>query len=326
LIGETRDDKGNAILYQYRAENSQGVDLSQAHEKNRTVQGRSANRYLKRILYGNRTSLLEGTGHRPPFLTQAQIDDANWMFEVVFDYGEHDATDPKPRDSGAWPCRLDPFPSYRTGFEVRTYRLCRRVLMFHHFPGAAGVGLDCLVRSTDLDFRETPIAAFIAAATQSGYKRADRGGYLKKNLPPLAFEYSQPVIGQKIHDVDPASMENLPYGADGAAYQWVDLDGEGLPGIFTQQGGGWFYKRNESALTRKAATDEHSAHFAPVEPVARLPGGNTPAATGVPFLDLAGDGKVDVVELEGPAAGFYEYTDDQNWEPFRTFRSLPNLA
>ena len=30
----------------------------------------------------------------------------------------------------------DPFSSYRSGFEVRTYRLCQRVLMFHHFPRA----------------------------------------------------------------------------------------------------------------------------------------------------------------------------------------------
>ena len=326
LICETRDDKGNAVLYEYRAEDSQGIDFSQAHEKNRTVQGRSANRYLKRIFYGNRTPLLDSAGHRPPFLTQAQMDTAGWMFEVVCDYGEHDAADPTPDDPGAWPCRPDAFSSYRAGFEVRTYRLCRRVLMFHHFPGEVGVGRDCLVRSTDFDFREIPIAAFIAAVTQSGYKRAEGGGYLKKSLPPLAFEYSQPVIGQEIHDVDPAGMENLPYGADGAAYQWVDLDGEGLAGVLTQQGGGWFYKRNESALTRNAATDDYSARFAPVEPVARLPGGTVPGAGGVQFLDLAGDGQVDVVALEGPVAGFYERTDEQEWEPFRTFRSLPNLA
>ena len=325
LICETRDDKGNAILYKYRAEDSQGVDLSQAHEKNRTVQARSANRYLKRIFYGNRTPLLDGTGHRPPFLTQAQIDNTDWMFEVVCDYGEHAAAVPTPDDTGEWPCRPDAFSSYRAGFEVRTYRLCRRVLMFHHIPdlptGEKGYG--GLVRSTDFDLLESPIAAFIAAVTQSGYKRADGGGYLKKSLPPLAFEYSQPVIGQKIHDVDPDGMENLPYGVDGAAYQWVDLDGEGLSGVLTQQGGGWFYKRNESALTRIAATDGYSTRFAPIEPVARIPGGNIPAAR---FLDLAGDGQVDVVELEGPVYGFYERTDDQDWEAFHAFRSLPNLA
>ena len=113
---------------------------------------------------------------------------------------------------------------------------------------------------------------------------------------------------------------------DGSAYQWVDLDGEGLSGVLTEQGGGWFYKRNESALTRDTVTEEYSARFAPVEQVARIPGGNPLTAGMAQFLDLAGDGQVDLVELDRPLAGFYERTDDQDWEPFRTFRFIPNVA
>ena len=30
--------------------------------------------------------------------------------------------------------QLSPSSTYGMGVEVRTYRLCRRVLMFHHFP------------------------------------------------------------------------------------------------------------------------------------------------------------------------------------------------
>src|SRR5215831_3358959 len=36
LISETYDDRGNAIVYEYKPENTEGVDLSQANEKNRT--------------------------------------------------------------------------------------------------------------------------------------------------------------------------------------------------------------------------------------------------------------------------------------------------
>ena len=104
------------------------------------------------------------------------------MFEVVLDYGEHDADAPTPNDAGAWLCRNDPFSVYRAGFEVRTYRLCQRVLVFHHFPREAGVGADCLVRSVDLEYRESrgiaadrrlgnPVASFIASVTQRGYTR-----------------------------------------------------------------------------------------------------------------------------------------------------------
>src|SRR5262249_19681221 len=94
LISETRDDKGTAVIYQYKAEDATGVDLTQAHERNRGDRldpTRAANRYLKRICYGNRVPLLNNAGHRPRFLTQAQLDNASWIFEVVFDYGEHDA-------------------------------------------------------------------------------------------------------------------------------------------------------------------------------------------------------------------------------------------
>ena len=102
--------------------------------------------------------------------------------------------------------------------------------------------------------------------------RAEAGGYLKKSLPPLEFEYSAAVIGQDIHDVDPVGHQATSW-LDGAAYQWVDLDGEGLSGVLTERGGGWFYKRNESALTRDAA-EEYTARFAPVEQVARIPDGS----------------------------------------------------
>ena len=49
LIAETRDDRGNAVIYEYKAENSEAVDLSQAHERNRDDDSRGVNRYLKRI-------------------------------------------------------------------------------------------------------------------------------------------------------------------------------------------------------------------------------------------------------------------------------------
>ena len=72
LICETRDDKGNAVLYEYKLEDGAGVDLTYAHECNRGDRNdprRATNRYLKQIRYGNRTPLLNDAGHRPRFLT-----------------------------------------------------------------------------------------------------------------------------------------------------------------------------------------------------------------------------------------------------------------
>jgi hypothetical protein len=75
LISESYDDKGNAILYEYAGENGDNVDGAQANEGNRL---RTANRYLKRIKYGNTVSRLI----MPDFSRM------EWMFEVVFDYDE----------------------------------------------------------------------------------------------------------------------------------------------------------------------------------------------------------------------------------------------
>jgi virulence plasmid B protein len=146
LICQSYDDKGNVIVYQYKPEDSKNVNLTQVHERNRTDLTRSANRYLKRVFYGNRTPYL-------PDLTAAAEASlpTDWCFELVLDYGEHDLLNPVPQETGVpWDCRRDPFSSYRSAFEIRTYRLCRRALMFHHFSSEANVGLNCLVRSTGL--------------------------------------------------------------------------------------------------------------------------------------------------------------------------------
>src|SRR5262249_21498172 len=171
-----------------------------------------------------------------------------------------------------------------------------------------------------------PIYSFLNSVSQSGYVRQADGSYLKKSLPPLQFEYTKPEVQAEVHDVDPQSLENLPYGMDGSKYQRVDLDGEGLSGILTEQGDAWYYKRNLSPLPNKTkGKEEVAAHFAPLELVAKKPSLAALSGGGQQFLDLAGDGQLDLVALSGPTPGFFERTDDEDWEAFRTFRTLPNV-
>ncbi len=328
LICETRDDKGNAVLYEYKAENGEGVNLSHAHERNRGKlddKNRQTNRYLKYIKYGNRNPALDDNGNRPVFLKDTQLD---WMFEVVFDYGEHHADTPKPGDAGQWDFRADPFSFYRAGFEVRTTRLCKRVLMFHHFLEEEGIGENCLVRSTDFTYfyekdstsSQNPIYTFLRAVIQSGYKR-DGNAYLKRSLPPVEFEYTQPLVQDTVEEVNPSSLENLPIGADGSIYQWTDLHGEGIPGILTEQASAWYYKRNLSPGNLNLS-DKQLVEFAPLELVMTKP--NLALAGGVQFMDLAGDGQPDVVVMEGTTPGIYEHDEAEGWQSFRPFTSRPN--
>jgi hypothetical protein len=170
MICESYDDKGDAVVYNYKQEDSSGVDLSQANERNRSDASRSAKRYIKYVSYGNRTPYF------PKLTANAEAAlPTDWCFQVVFDYGEHDLANPTPDDTAqAWTCRLDPFSSYRSTFEVRTYRLCSRALMFHNFPDQAAIGTNCLVRSTDLAHATAapadpsqPFYSYLLSAAQS---------------------------------------------------------------------------------------------------------------------------------------------------------------
>jgi RHS repeat-associated protein len=327
LVCETRDDRGNVALYDYKAEDGEGVDLRAAHQRNRGSRDdprRKVNRYLKRIRYGNRTPLLDASGQRPPLLDAELIDSAGWMFEVVVDYGEHDPDVPRPTEDTAWTYRADAFSTNRAGFEVRTGRRCRRVLMFHHFEVEPDVGNDCLVRSTDFTYADEvdpaypryPIHSFLRAVTHCGYRRQD-DGYVKRGLPPVEFEYSVPVVQATVHDVDAVSLENLPAGLGSTAYQWTDLHGEGVSGLLAEESGTWYYKRNLSPVS------EGVVRFSPVERVATKP--NVALAGGqARLMDLEGDGRPDLVVMDATTSGFHGHDADEGWGPFRAFTAHLN--
>lgn len=328
MICESYDDKGNLVVYQYKPEDSTGVGLTQANERNRSDAIRSAKKYPKYVFYGNRTPYF------PDLKADAPVDlPADWCFELVFDYGEHDLLAPVPKDTGQpWTPRLDPFSTYRSTFEVRTYRLCRRVLMFHHFKDEPNIGLNCLARSTNLEHSSAPptdptqpFYSYLLSVKQVGYVRDGAGGYLPNSLPPLEFEYTEAAVDETVRDVDPESLKNLPNGIDGSNYRWVDLDGEGLSGILTEQGGSWFYKPNLSPVNQQTVDGEQVTlpQLGPVQLVARQPSLAALSSGRQQLMDLSGDGRLDLVEFGGPAPGFFERTEDADWEPFQAFESLP---
>ncbi|GAB6057244.1 SpvB/TcaC N-terminal domain-containing protein [Desulfonatronum parangueonense] len=345
LICQSYDDKGNAMVYEYAEENDRNVDRSQANERNRV---RTANRYLKRIKYGNRRPNRQVDTWQ--VINPDELPDETWMFEMVLDYDEghygelpldpalaedeqHRFVHASPSVGQTWADRPDPFSSYRAGFEVRTYRLCQRVLMFHHIPDlpTGKKGYDGLVRSTSFEYcperdrmhAKNPVYSRLVAVTQSGYNRQEDGSYLRKSLPQLEFKYSDPVLQDIVKEVTGESLENLPVGLDGVDYQWTDLHGEGIPGILTEQAGAWFYKRNLSPLPVPGNGPETvKARFSPVEAVAVKP--NLALTEGAQFMDLAGDGLPDLVVMDGPMSGLYEHDGDEGWQPFRPFTARLN--
>ena len=292
LLEETRDGKGNVIAYEYKPEDQQNINPTVGIEHTRPI----ANAYLKRIYYGNQTPDVA----------------SNWHFQVLFDYGEHDQHNPFAAPTVVWPGRQDPFSDFRSTFEIRTHRLCRRILMLHNFPELAPDWT--VVRSTELTYEETPIATYLRAVRHRGWLLQPDSTYDDSLvLPAIALDYSRATIEPTIHTVAPEDLANLPMGIDGKSYQLLDLDGEGLPGIFSEQADAFFYKHNDG-----------DGHFAPVRCIAKKPSIANLQQGLQQITDVDGSGDKFLVQLGREPQGFYRRSA-RGWNDFHPFRSIPNL-
>lgn len=318
----TYDDKGNCFEYVYKNEDLSSIPESIEEQHRRNGLAPVANVYLKRILYGNKTPYYPSpaTPWQP-----APPTNPGYFFEAVWDYGEHDALTPTPAETGAWACRTDPFSDYRAGFEIRTWRLCRRILFFHRFAElnlTPGPVLPTLVQSIDftyqhLGFNNAPYvrqeADFITAIHDTFYKR-NGAGYGRKSLPPLEMDYHPLAWNKAVQTVAPEDVMNAPTGGAGAGYQFVDLYGEGVSGILTEQANAWYYKSNLG--------DGHFSRAAPVLPKPSFTGVSSGA---LQIQDLNGDGSKQVVVNAPGMAGYFEFSDDGQWQPFVAFGRVANV-
>jgi len=317
------DDSGNWIWYEYKEENLENVPDELFEVNRRRGIAPFTNKYLKRARYGN---------HRPfypdpslPYDTP-NPNDIEHFFVAVWDYGEHSLERPQVQeDSGqTWSYRADAFSSYRPGFEIRTNRICRRVLIFHCFEELGEA--PCLVRSLDFDYEPSSInksgqseVTYLRSVTQTGYLRKGDGSYSKKSLPPMEFEYQRLEWNDEIRVVEPENIANAPVGLTNN-YQWVDLYGEGVPGILTEQAAGWYYKSNLGT-----AQQDGRVKFTAARPVIPKPS-FTGISTGVLTLqDLDADGNKQIVINNPGLHGYFELTWNNDWEPFRPFPNIANI-
>ena len=319
------DDKGNCLEYRYVPEDFQNVPNT-LHEGNRlNALAPCFNTYLKRVTYGNKNPYYADPAH--PYNPQPPLDPA-YFFELVFDYGDHDPDAPTPAVQRPWPCRLDPFSEYKAGFEVRTYRLCRRALAFHYFKelNDGVTPAACLVRSLDLDYRyfDNPAATpselrnlevdYPVAIRRTGWIKTGPASYDKKSLPAVEFTYQELSWNKTVQTVSTGSLENDPTGLS-SGYQFVDLWSEGISGILTEQGGSWFYKYNLG-----------SGQFAPARVVAPKPSFTGLARGTLQLRDLEADGRKFIVVTDPPLHGAFELSDDDEWRPFASFKNVPSIA
>src|SRR5262249_6937458 len=160
-----------------------------------------------------------------------------------------------------------------------------------------------------------PFYSMLLSVRQTSYRRNGNNGYISESLPPLEFEYTDAIIDETVHDLDSDSIGNLPAGADGARYRWIDLDGEGLHGVLTEQGGRWYYKPNWSPVNQRSDGEVTftRAEFGPEIAVSPQPSLEPLESGRLQLIDLAGSGHLDLVRFESPAPGFFKRTNAESW-------------
>ncbi len=300
------DDQGNCIQYLYQPENEQGFDAARLCNRNRLQDGKITytNLYLHTVLYGNKVPYRQFGDSFPA--------ESAYLFKTVFDYGESADLEP-PQMPLTWTFRNDPFSFYKAGFEIRTTRLCRRVLLYHLFAELPGGS--ALVKSLDLQYENTSPGeiTFLQAITASGYIKQPDGTYSRKSLPPLEFAYQKPEWNDQAAVMTSEQLTQAPSGLAESRYHFVDLFNEGLSGILSEQASGWYYKPNLG-----------QGRFAPAQRVAPRPSFSG-LGTATQLLDLDADGSKQLVSFSEGADGFFDLSEGEEWQAFRTFQHLPNI-
>lgn len=349
LLCEAHDVHGNAAAYEYKSENEEGFNDLESHqrafESARDAGAQTRARYLKSIRYGNRTPCRNPKSWNISSLSA--LKPADWCFSLVFDYGEHDQAAPMSTGTTPWPVRADAFSSCRSGFEIRTYRLCRRALMFHHFPKEL-LRDDYLVSSTAFTFKETSTGSFLTSVVQNGHVfDPATNQFTSESLAPQTFSYSEmtDLAGVQREEIQPTCLQSLPVSRPGAVTRWLDLDGEGMPGLLVQLEGAWYFQRNESAISPGSGGDADCSGesesesnsevgtgptdgFGPIQQLPFIP--NFQDYMQQSFEDLDGNGLLDMVsfDLQGRPLGYRERLTDAEggWTPYQQFPSVLNKS
>ncbi|EEJ8283268.1 virulence protein [Salmonella enterica] len=307
LIESSVSTTGEQIYWQYRTEDETGCN---AAEKSAHPDA-TAQRYPIAVWYGNKKA-----GRTLPALTD-KPKDTDWLFILVMDYGERDnvaACAPQwlAPGNGHWLCRQDCFSGYEYGFEIRTRRLCRQVLMFHRITALSGEekenGCPQLVSCLRLEYNETPSVTTLKSVQQMAY---ESDGTVR-SLPPLTFnwQFFSPPIAVDWQQRDDLVKINLPQ-----PYQMVDLNGEGIAGILYQDDGAWWYR----APMRQTGGDFDALTWEEAKPLPSIPA----LRKGGILADLNGDGYLEWIITMPGTSGCYEHPPGQEWRNFTPFSTIP---
>ncbi|MGN6662929.1 MAG: SpvB/TcaC N-terminal domain-containing protein [Solirubrobacterales bacterium] len=301
LLQAQYDQRGEAIAYEYLAED--GANLPDGPGE--AGRDRSAQRYLGRVRYAPQTAVT------PPPYGIGPVPDVQWHAEVVFDYGQYDAgpAGPHPyQPSGEWSARLDPFSRYEAGFEVRTHRLLRNVMLFHRFAELGEA--PALVHLTRLTHAEDRVASRLTRYDSIGCATGEHAP-----LPPLELDYTPLEIGRgRFSPVEAEGPGRLVGVANPPVYNLADLAGEGAEDVLYADG---------RSVLRWPSEAGPGAGFERREAVPEFPVERAVAGGEAQLADMTGDGLADLLVRTPGRAGIYPRDEGAGFQRFQAFAGAP---
>lgn len=268
LCDETQDTFGNKIVYSYKRDLGESVEKQYTEEE----RGHSYNQ-----LYPESIQYVEYEN------TQSK-EKNRFLWRVDFDYGEYDLDGIKIVKE--WDTRPDRFSYYRAGFEIRTARRCKRVLI-KMLP--SGSNQYELTRYFELSY--TPLEKYSNVSLLKAVQLVGCKAKEKEPFPPLSFGYTEfsprnefdyfkPEEGQRIPDLPGQPLSDVNY-------EILDIFGNALPCIVNSQVNQakdeWTYWRNMGDLRLRASEKMGD------------PKGEGLKNDGVLFADVNGDASVELL-------------------------------
>ncbi len=296
LAQSTRDALGNRIEYSYLPEDGQNIPATLGN----AGRDHQAGRYLSAVRYGN-------------YVDAAGVE--RFGFQVLFDYGNYDLSrltpaDPAVAPNQSWPTRPDPFSTYRAGFEIRSYRRCRAVLVTHDFPDQLGAG-PTLAAAVRLEYDENPAGSRICSIQQIGYRLDQVVAYAQRAMPQLKLQYSEFTPSDAAWgELTVPGGDEFPGLLSDGLYRLIDLYGDGLPGVLYANENLFLYWRPMG-----------KGRYANPQKLPEAPSEMRLQRRAFSLQDLIGGGRLDLVVGASNRGGFYRNRQDGTWEPFRSFDS-----
>jgi len=208
--------------------------------------------------------------------------------------------------------RLDPFSEYRAGFEIRTTRRCTRIEVRTHADRERLVRVYRLIYldQRDLPLEQLPLngSSLLSQVLVEGHD-----GERRESLPPLEFGYTAFEPTKRRYQPFNGSRPERSLGHP--EFELVDLFGNGLPTVleFNEQVRYW---RNRG-----------DGRFDLLRTMETAPAGVRLSDPGVQLLDANGNGRADLLVIDGLRDGYFPLTFEGQWNErgFVRYRSVPTV-